>query len=524
MTKAAWVFFRAWWLDAARRRWLPAEARRPALGQLRWEFSLAAAAGLGAAIWLGFAAGSVAAASGGWTLSPAGVGALLSGLGGWTAALLALALVLAWEVGEATDLPLPLPRRVTLFPPITAGVLTAGAWTAVMSVPLAAFLGPLAGYSGGACAWLCLSTAGAGLGLAGSGGALWSGLMRLAAPRTREVALAGLVVLGGVMFAALAWLAPAIAGGDPSGALGRWEELVSHLEWVALGWVVARAATAPGAMTILGLGALAAAAGGWLASTWLAKASEVVAASPRRPGSAGGELGRALARRVEAVKWPLLRLETVTALRDPWRLVRDLAGTALSLVVLVAVFPAKSAAVAVTVAFFVPVGVCGAIALHAVGRDGTLVELVALAGRVRQYLLTKLLVAVVMAGVASLVAGAGLWVGRRPLGLELAPWGAAVFLLPAAAVISAVWALGLGSLFADRRVKRLLPGQGVGMVGEMAYWASGGAVALTCFLLWKGLTGGWAGGVLVGSGLFGALALAGWGCLLAGERRLEGGS
>ncbi|MEP0773834.1 MAG: hypothetical protein HRF46_05680, partial [Acidobacteriota bacterium] len=462
MNGAAWAFFRAWWRDAVRRGWLRADARTPAMLRLRWELLAVAVSGLAAALWLASAAGSMAAAAGGWVLSPGAVGALLGGVGGWTAALLALAVVLSWEAGEATDLPLPLPRHAVLLPPMVAGVVEAGAWTAVVTVPLAAFLGPLAGYFGAAGAWLCVSAAAAGLGLAGVATAVWAGWLRVAAPRTREAALAGLGVLAAVMFAALAWMAPAMTAGGPRGTLDRWEMLLGHLGWEAPAWAVARAAGGPGALAAVTLAVVAVACGGWLASVWLARVSEVVAASPRRPGLAGGSPGQALARRAEAVKWPLLRLEAVMAMRDPGRLVRDLAGTALSLVVLVAVFPAKSAAVAVTVAFFVPVGVCGAVALHAVGRDGTLVELVVLAGRVRQYLLTKLLVAAGLAGVASLVAGAGLWAGRRALGLEPAQLGAALFLLPVAAVASAVWAMGLGSLWADRRVRRLLPGQGVG--------------------------------------------------------------
>lgn len=524
MNGAAWAFFRAWWRDAVRRRWLRADARTPAILSLRWELLAIAVSGLAAALWLASAAGSMAAVAAGWALSPGAVGALLGGVGGWTAALLALAVVLSWEAGEAMDPPLPFPRHVVLLPPMVAGVVEAGAWSAVVTVPLAAFLGPLAGYSGAAGAWLCVSAAGASLGLAAAATAVWAGWLRVAAPRTREAALAGLVVLAAVVFVVLARMAPAMTAGGPRGTLDRWEELFGRLGWEVPAWVVARAVDGPGALTAVGLGVIAVACGGWLASVWLAGASEVVAASPRRPGPAGGPLDQALARRAEAVKWPLLRLEAVMALRDPGRLVRDLAGTALSLVVLVAVFPAKSAAVAVTVAFFVPVGVCGAVALHAVGRDGTLVELVVLAGRVRQYLLTKLLVAAGLAGVASLVAGAGLWAGRRALDLELGPLGAALVLLPAAAVASAVWAMGLGSLWADRRVRRLLPGQGVGIVGELAYWAAGGAVALSCFLLWKGVATGWAGGVVAGVGFCGALVMAGWACLLVGEQRLQHGS
>lgn len=524
MNRAWWVFFRAWWLDAARSRWLRADARTPAMLSLRWELLAIAVSGLTAALWLASAAGSMAAVAGGWVLSPGGVGIVLGGVGGWTAALLALAVVLSWEFGEARDIPLPLPSRAVLFPSLTAGLLEAGVWTAVVTVPLAAFLGPLAGKSGEACVWLCVSTAGAGFSLAGLSGTVWSGLVRVAAPRTREVALAGLVGLAGLLAAALAWLAPAMVAESPGGTLDRWEELAGQLEWELPAWLVAWAATGRGGLAAVGLGVVAVACGGWLASAWLARASEVVAASPRHPGSDGGWLSRVLARRAEAVEWPLLRLEAVTVLRDPWRLVRDLAGTALSLVVLVAVFPAKSAVVAVTVAFFVPVGVCGVVALHAVGRDGTLAELVVLAGRVRQYLLTKLLVAAGLAGAASLAAGAGLWAGRRALDLGPAQWGTAVLLLPAAGVASAVWALGLGSLWADRRVKRLLPGQGVGMVAELAYWALGGAVAFACSLVWKGVADGWPLGVVTGGGLYVALVMAGWVCLWAGERRLQDGS
>lgn len=183
-------------------------------------------------------------------------------------------------------------------------------------------------------------------------------------------------------------------------------------------------------------------------------------------------------------------MEVTTLRRDPWRAARDLLGTVVCLAALLVIFPGKNDAVSATILFFIPISLCGALLLHGVGRDGTLVDLVLLAGRTRMYLRAKTIAGlIVVGGLSSLAFGlavisAGSWgpFGARKEALAL------IVLLPAAVGCAVTLAVGLGSFFADRRAKRLTPGRGVGLGAELAFWLAGGMLALSLYLTWRGFT------------------------------------
>jgi|GEM_PF-3079949 len=517
-----WSHLRAWGLDAWRRRLLPASARRPGVGQLRWGAVLGPIGVVGVLVWLGWWAG-VALRAGGVELegaAAAGLELLLVLALAWVAAVFALAVLLELEPAGAMEFLPVLPPLWRLAPRLLAGFVAAGGWFTALVSPGFALAGGVLGWSGWQCVGACLTLAACATALTAGGVLAGAGLARAAGARRPQLILALAAVVGGCGFLAVLALAPPLARGEwvaTLASLGSWVHawaggVPPRLVATATGFAGAMGAMA--VATVVAVGA-AVAASCWLAHDGAENGGTRGGRRPRREG-----VGWLLLSGDRLIRWPLVRFELVATARNPARLARELLGTVVAFAVVGYVFAAKAAAVAVTAAFFVPVGLAGAASLHGVGRDGTLVTWVALAGRAREYLLTKLVVAVGVATAGALVATAGLWGLRGKLLMDEVALASALALLPAAVVGSASWAVGLGAVLADRGVKRLFPDRGVGVLGELAYWAAGGALAVACYLIWRGAAGGSGVALLVGLMATGALAVGGLALLWLGEQRL----
>ncbi len=520
-----WSHVRAWSLDACRRRLLPPAARRPGGAQLRWGVIVGPIGVVGALVLLGWWAG-FALRAGGLELdraAAAGLELLLVLLLVWVAGAFALAVVLELEPPGATEFLPVLPPPWRLAPRLLAGFSAAGGWFLALVSPAFALAGGLLGWTGRQFLWACASQAAAATATTAVVVLAWAGLARAAGGRRQELTLALSALVGGTGFVAVLALVPRLARGELLGTLA------------ALGaWAGAAAGGMPARLVAAATG-LAGALGGLAVATVATVGASVAASSlltndfventrqagKRRPRWEG--LGWLLLSRDRLIRWPLVRFELQAAVRQPARLARDLLGTVLAFAAVGYVFAARGAAVAVTAALFVPVGLCGVAALHSVGRDGTLTTWVALAGRVREYLMTKLMVAVGVASAGAMVAAVGLWGLRGTLLIDEAALASALSLLPAAVAGSALWAVGLGATLADRRLKRLVPDRGVGVLGELAYWAAGGALAVAGFLIWRGVMRGSGTTLVVGLSAMGALAAAGLVLLWRGEQRLGEG-
>ncbi len=487
--KAVRAYVSAATRDALRGQWLRRQARRPGAAAVRWEALLLGGLGLGllgtVGWWLGVAGRlwfSAAASTDGWLAAAAGT--ILVGTAVSTAAIAALGVLLQCEAAAPWLEPWPLPKRWLLLPTAAAGLMEAGVWFGALVCPSVLFLGGLLGLGVGATCALTAAHAALSLGIAAC--MLAGGAAILACPGPSRAAALGL--LGVVAAAGAAGVAVALArvGLDwVAGlqALGRWGE-----RWLG-SWVGDLPRALPSWWVVAGgvAGSLAAALAACLSASHLLvrAARQASLRRGRRPQHWPALSGWLAAGRGEALG-PFVRLELLTVSRSPGRLAREMLLLAVCLAALVLAFEGKDALVAAYLLNFVPIVVAGQLVLPSVGWDGSLVTLVALAGRVNDYLRSKLLVGLASASLVTSLATVFILVGW-PMGGS-GSGAILVVTLPITVLVGVALAVGWGSVFADRRVRRLFPSQGVRLGAELAFWGSGGSLAIATVLMWRGLT------------------------------------
>ena len=481
--------------DRFRFRFVRLRVLGPNSSALRWEVVLGwatAIVGLGVC---GFAGGGFVAASldqatlrSPEVAAAGGILLLLSAV--WPGILAAIALLFIVGEGVESGIPLPVPRRWLVAPDIVIGLADSMVWYLVLIAPGTFFLGGLMGHAFPGCLRLVLSHGALFVIVVATVLLAVAGVVRLLGPYSSAVAPMTAAVVGGGGAVALAMTAGRLATGDLAHIVARIGSSARDCvgEWtVAVIPVLASTQWGIVLITAAVIGSAVASGG---VSHLLAGAADQrwIKGERRRP--LFPKSSRPVGQMYSSLLGPFLRMEVTALRRDPWRAARDLLGTVVCLAALLVVFPGKSDAISATILFFIPISLCGALLLHGVGRDGTLVDLVVLAGRTRSYLRAKMIAGLVVVGGLSFLAAvlvgffSGSWVslGAGRGGLFL------IVLLPLAVVFGVTLALGLGSLFADRRVKRLTPGRGVGLGAELVFWLTGGMLAVSLYLTWRGFS------------------------------------
>jgi hypothetical protein len=417
--------------------------------------------------------------------APAG-GSALAAAGGLLAAVGSLVLGVLAGVAVAAQVldtePLmrawPVPRHLFFVPEIVS-IWTQGVWLVLLSAaPLAA---TFAAAAGGGLGRACLAALGA-LAIYGLAAAVFSVLgallLRLRASASVHATLAGLVIVAfgvfvtTVVFVSTHWAADGLAGLGRAAA--RLDERSGMPFLTALGGGTDRV------LALLVVALAASGAGPGLASALLERARDGLLAG------GGPQAGRPLAlpfRRILGPRLgPFLRKDLTVAQREPGILLRQVLVVAAFVVLLLHVLPSsRDAAMLVYVVLTLPAALCGVTLLHAVGQEGTLLQMMRVVGAIDRFLASKLAVGLATVPVVSL--GLGLLAMRIVLDPPAKHLAAVVVCIVLASVFDVLLALGLGALCADVAVKRLGKDRGISIAGEMTFWTLSGFVALGLYLV-----------------------------------------
>lgn len=216
---------------------------------------------------------------------------------------------------------------------------------------------------------------------------------------------------------------------------------------------------------------------------------------------------------------PYLKREIICVLREPGSLLRSLMGSVVILAVLAYAIPERSAKIVMFIIYSLPLGLCSAILLQSVGREGNLILFIKQAGGTDRFLDAKAWLGGLIVTVLSLLLAGGILLVMSP-DLERFRTLAILGLLPFATAPTVLLSLGFGTVFALFEVRRIHKHRNVSLAGELLFSCAGGSVPLAFYLFADGVLRGRAIGSVVGLVLILCVSLLALVMYRAGKSRL----